>query len=728
MKKKVGMASHFEKKMRWKILPAHQMWTCDADLEAGDTRISFESADDFAGINVGMRVIGTGIPERTVVTEINEEAMTMEVSRPCTVTGQRVNLRFKQSHCFSDDLLWYDDTNDSKTCVHCSAIAPEGSNGKLWVTQNHVDTNFNFTRLMALAQGPVVSGSEDHVCMICQKKRSDADHQPPDIGSHGSHPFTPHPHINAMCIVCGENSEAHRPVCRGFFRERLYERTEPSEYCFRCRKKCLAEEDDDEEKEDESELCQCPNGPFNYKFRNQTFGDEVTHVPAAWDPKFVPQPAWDGIFQSQFRESALEKRVVQDFITMMLARTILPAKKHDNMDSMVQLNGPGGNGKSVALGVVQIPFEHADIGTISSNAQKQFPFEQAVNPFTQKLKWCVTFNEITNDTEIPAADIQEAAEASKHFQIIRKGREPLTVHWDATNWFTANAFFSKSTGGSMSRRMVLVRFPNQIRMDEADGILADRLYYRDYPSILMTASLNFGQFRASTLASKDLSGVLKYIHRKTGCRYFLDKQREVEDNLNPVCKFLKNAESQGLLIVGGARGADSDGKLVWDRNQLAVQDDEGNLRAITFEELSRRYARFHRGTKNPIQLTPEMCEQPFKSYGIAYDPDRKETRSMKQKNRESGQLELVNMKRSWVYGVMDLRTKEGDGDDDFFENEDAIEQNSSNPQVDLTVETGRPLGTRSRWRRAGSGQSSGESFQWLVQTAFCEEHAQHRRG
>ena len=39
---------------------------------------------------------------------------------------------------------------------------------------------------------------------------------------------------------------------------------------------------------------------------------------------------------------------------MMLARTILPAKKHDNMDSMVQLNGPGGNGKSVALGVVQL--------------------------------------------------------------------------------------------------------------------------------------------------------------------------------------------------------------------------------------------------------------------------------------------------------------------------------------------------------------------------------------
>ena len=42
MKKKVGTASHFEKKMRGKILPAHQMWTCDADLEAGDTRISFE--------------------------------------------------------------------------------------------------------------------------------------------------------------------------------------------------------------------------------------------------------------------------------------------------------------------------------------------------------------------------------------------------------------------------------------------------------------------------------------------------------------------------------------------------------------------------------------------------------------------------------------------------------------------------------------------------------------
>ena len=65
----------------------------------------------------------------------------------------------------------------------------------------------------------------------------------------------------------------------------------------------------------------------------------------------------------------------------------------------------------------------------------------------------------------------------------------------------------------------------------------------------------------------------------------------------------------------------------------------------------------------------------------------------------------------------------------FFENEDAIEQNSSNPQVDLTVETGL-----TSWEHdlvggePGSGQSSGESFQWLVQTAFCEEHAQHRCG
>ena len=55
-------------------------------------------------------------------------------------------------------------------------------------------------------------------------------------------------------------------------------------------------------------------------------------------------------------------------------------------------------------------------------ASVTFP-EGLTNPYTERLKMCVTFNEITAETEIPATDIQTAAEASDHFIIIRKGKK-----------------------------------------------------------------------------------------------------------------------------------------------------------------------------------------------------------------------------------------------------------------------------------------------------------------
>ena len=139
---------------------------------------------------------------------------------------------------FFNDLLWYDDTNDSKTCVHCSAIAP-GRIQRETLRLKNSDTNFNFTRSMAPALGPSQAALEDYVCMIRrQKKRSDADHQPPDIGSHGSHPFShPHPHITARAS-CAQNMR-HIGRSAEDFSESLHERTEPSEYCFRCRKSVL---------------------------------------------------------------------------------------------------------------------------------------------------------------------------------------------------------------------------------------------------------------------------------------------------------------------------------------------------------------------------------------------------------------------------------------------------------------------------------------------------------
>ena len=51
----------------------------------------------------------------------------------------------------------------------------------------------------------------------------------------------------------------------------------------------------------------------------------------------------------------------------------------DSLHIMVQLTGPGGNGKSTIIEFLMSFWDQKDIGVIPNNAQKTFPFEQAIN-------------------------------------------------------------------------------------------------------------------------------------------------------------------------------------------------------------------------------------------------------------------------------------------------------------------------------------------------------------
>ncbi|MBC83375.1 MAG: hypothetical protein CL454_00775 [Acidimicrobiaceae bacterium] len=304
-------------------------------------------------------------------------------------------------------------------------------------------------------------------------------------------------------------------------------------------------------------------------------------------------------------------------------------------------------------------FERSDVGIIPNNAQRQFPFEQALNIWTRTVKPCVVFPEIKADFKVDMTDIQNIAEAMESFTILRKGKAPVPADWIATPVFASNEFWGSSRGGSLARRALMVRLPNQIRRNQADGKLFERLSTREISAIIMNASYSFAQF-AQDFNGLELSGVLEKIRVHTGNRYFQNMQKELEDNTNPMCQFLRNARTEGLSVVGGARGEPS----VHSRDH-----DEVEGRFITWERFTRAYRHFH--GHNAGVVTPEMYEQPFKSYGIVYDPSKHEMRKLKVKNRDTGEVTETPKNGPFVYGIMDLRTTDEE-EDEYEEEEEAL--------------------------------------------------------
>ena len=414
--------------------------------------------------------------------------------------------------------------SDLKTvCEHCGA----GMWGDLVPTKFFKGAYMDYPEKMAQMVGPLVPDYADHICESCGKSRDHPDHKPhcTDTDGHTCPFFLANPEDPIKCIFCENEVEAHEPVCRGHFVDPISDRVDNQSRCIRCNHSAVK--------------CGCPGGP-------QLFKMIYTPTMSAWH--YLDLPAWCGLFTSQFQGA--ESFVIRRVITMMIARSWFPAQMFDSLHIMVQLTGPGGNGKSTIIEFLMSFWDQKDIGVIPNNAQKTFPFEQAINYFMKCAKPCIVFPEIKSNTQIDMADVLRLCEAPDMFVFNRKNQTPLTTACKATIWTASNQFWGTDIGGSASRRTLLVRLPNQIRKSQADGKLAERLRIRERAAVVLMASYDFAHFRHRH-GSVELSQYLNRLKLETGVDYFQMRQRDIEENLNSVMKFLANVRTASLKIVGG---------------------------------------------------------------------------------------------------------------------------------------------------------------------------------
>ena len=262
-----------------------------------------------------------------------------------------------------------------------------------------------------------------------EKKRDDSDHKPHCTDDEGNVCpfFLSNPEDPVKCIFCDNEVDAHEPVCKGHFIDPPSSETRPNNLCLRCNRKPNSQ----------TNACGCPSGPQVFKFT-------YTPIKSSWHQ--LSPPAWSGLFTSQFQ--GIEAFVIRKVITMMIARSWFPAQMFDSLHIMVQLTGPGGNGKSTLIEFLMSFWDQKDIGVIPNNAQKTFPFEQAINYFMKLAKPCIVFPEIKSNTQIDMADVLRLCEAPDMFVFNRKNQTPLTTACKATIWTASDQFWGTDVGGS----------------------------------------------------------------------------------------------------------------------------------------------------------------------------------------------------------------------------------------------------------------------------------------
>ena len=306
-------------------------------------------------------------------------------------------------------------------------------------------------------------------------------------------------------MVCGHgpNDPIHRPECRlrlatPQYKGLLYN---TQDTCGRCGKGY--------------DECTCPRGFYPFTYASDADYQAPAHrVNCSW---------WDSIME--FQEIPANGI---NFVYEMIAKTLLGKNQHyDKMQSMNFIYGPPGNGKSTLIDAIEGIFNSVDIGFMSDNAQEQFGWEQCVDRITNELKYVILCKEVSLRFRIPMTELQLACDG-KEFTVIRKGKEPLVVRFDAQMWFVGNEipFY-----GAMLRRLIAIHFPNQVPKNARDGTLLQRME-QQYPQVMFRAANGWRRTRNRCGKSVVLDRILP--------KCFKNNVETIQSTKEPMHSFLEN--------------------------------------------------------------------------------------------------------------------------------------------------------------------------------------------
>lgn len=384
--------------------------------------------------------------------------------------------------------------------------------------------------------------------------------------------FSPHPGDFTQCAVCGKSvdHEDHQFPCRyeGYTPLKKGLARNPRKVCMKC--------------DQTYEECQCPKGFYPFSFRLGAEHD----VACDW---------WESILSWQ----GVPKNAI-DFLFDMIGRTLLgDIGKWDKIQGMIFVFGPPRNGKSTWIEGLEDMFPSVDVGHMPDNAQEQFGWEQTIDRTTDKMKRVILCKEVSKRFKIPMTELQLAADG-KEFTVIRKGKTPLVVSFDAMMWFVGNEI---PFDGAMLRRLIAVHLKKQVPPSEIDGTLIERMKAQ-YPQVQLRAARGFLSLRI-----KNPNMALNAIWPP----YFRNNMKVLMNKTEPMHAFL----SEISVATAGA------GRTPWT---IPPENDkykhENYVSLSQFNRFFKRFcnARFDR--RMQISTDYKEYEIAFRTFGLTVDTMR----------------------------------------------------------------------------------------------------------
>lgn len=191
-------------------------------------------------------------------------------------------------------------------------------------------------------------------------------------------------------------------------------------------------------------------------------------------------PLFDSIFSPQSWDADMIK-----WMFVFIGRLFYEVNERDSWQVIPFLKGVAGTGKSTVIKVVQKLYNARDVGVISNNIEKQFGLSTI---FHKKI---FIIPEMKGDFSLDVASFQSMV-TGEDLSMAVKHENPCVGRWVVPGIMAGNESMNwQDKSGSISRRIVVLDFPNKVPAETSDPNLLANIVDSELPSIIRKASIAY---------------------------------------------------------------------------------------------------------------------------------------------------------------------------------------------------------------------------------------------
>lgn len=231
-------------------------------------------------------------------------------------------------------------------------------------------------------------------------------------------------------------------------------------------------------------------------------------------------PLFDSIFGPQDWDEDMRK-----WMFVFIGRLFYEVNEKDSWQVIPFLKGTAGVGKSCVIKVVQKMYNSRDVGVISNNIEKQFGLSTIFN------KKIFIIPEMKGDFSLDVASFQSMI-TGEELSMAVKHENPCVGKWSVPGILAGNEAPNwQDKSGSISRRIVVLDFPNKVPPETSDPNLLSNIFSTEIPSIIRKASLAY-KWAVANFGNADIWTALP--------QRMLAEKKRLQFSTNPLFAFMNS--------------------------------------------------------------------------------------------------------------------------------------------------------------------------------------------